>query len=324
MRRSIVVAALAAVAWSAWPPGAFAGPIRDRLMERAAQRREAARSPDAASGVSSDADELEQASGRQGAGPLPPGVRVERDLAYGPDPAQKLDVYRPAHAQGAPVILTVHGGGWVHGDKAMGRIVTNKVAHWVPQGKIVISINYRMAEADPLQEADDVARALAFAQAHAADWGGDPARFTLMGHSAGAHLVSLLSADPSIATRQGAKPWRGTVALDSAAFDVTAIMQARHYRLYDRAFKSDPALWREASPLLRLHAAPVPMLLVCSTRRADSCAQAGAFAAKAKGLGGRIEQLPQDLSHAQINEQLGQAGAYTDAVDAFLRSLGNK
>ena len=255
---------------------------------------------------------------------LPTGVRLERDLAYGSDPLQRLDVYHPAVANGAPLIFMVHGGGWSRGNKALWRVVKNKVAHWVGRGYILVSTNYRMMpEADPVTQADDIAKALAFVQSRLRSWGGDPARIIIMGHSSGAHLVALLTADPSIAGHHGAAPWCATVSLDSAAMNVEQLMRRRHLGLYDQVFKSDPAYWREASPTLRLSGKPVaPMLAVCSTRRLDSCPQARAFAAKAAQFGGRVEVLPVDLSHPEINAYLGAQGAYTNGVDGFLKSLG--
>jgi acetyl esterase/lipase len=254
---------------------------------------------------------------------LPPGVIVLRDLAYGPDPAQKLDVYRPSAAHGAPVLFLVHGGAWMIGDKANADVVDNKLDRWVPRGVLLVSVNYRMLPAQmALGQADDVAKALAFAQAHAAEWGGDPRRFVVMGHSAGAHLVALLAADPARAKRFGAKPWLGTVVLDSAALDVPAVMARQHFRFYDRAFGADPAQWRSASPLQALTATAPPMLLVCSQpRRDDSCAAARTFAERAHMLGVRAEVLPQDLGHGEINRELGLPGAYTDAVERFMASL---
>jgi acetyl esterase/lipase len=265
--------------------------------------------------------------GEEGAGTAttPPAARrVERDVAYGPDPAQRFDVYLPRHATASmPVLFMVHGGAWLVGDNASAGVVDNKAAHWLPKGIVFISVNYRLSpKADPLGQADDVARALAAAQQRAPSWGADPARFVLMGHSAGAHLVALLSADPAIAARQGARPWLGTVELDSAALDLVAIMQGRHLRLYDRVLKSDPSYWRAASPLERLTGKPAPILAVCSSRRHDSCAHAQEFVAKAKALGGRASVQPEALTHAEINKTLGQPGPYTDAVDAFLRSIG--
>lgn len=287
---------------------ATAGPLRDRMRARAAA----------------------QAQGEDGAeertpldpSTLPAGIRLIRDVAYGSDPHQRFDVYAPADAHGAPVIFIVHGGGWARGDKTMRTVVENKVRRWVPMGFVVISTDYRMLPGqEPLAQADDVARALAAAQARAGEWGGDARRFILMGHSAGAHLVSLLAAAPSLASAQGAKPWLGTVALDSAAYDVRAIMRERHFPLYDRAFGTDPAYWASASPLLRLESPGEPFLAVCSTRRKTSCAQADAFVGKAHGLGMRAEVLGEDLSHKEINDRLGADAAYTRSVEAFLRGL---
>jgi arylformamidase len=255
---------------------------------------------------------------------LPAGARLLADVAYGGAPAQCYDLYLPRRAVAAPVFVMVHGGGWSRGDKALWRSVRNKVAYWVERGYVLASVNYRMLpDASPLEQADDVARALAHLQADAAAWGGDPTRVVLVGHSSGAHLSSLIAADPSIGERAGASSCVGFVAIDSAAFDVEAIMNAPHLGLYDRAFGPDPEAWREASPLHRLRAPlTAPMLAVCSARRGDSCPQARAFAAKARASGGRIEVLGLDLSHGELNDLLGTPGEYTDAVTAFLRSIG--
>ncbi|MFC3675802.1 alpha/beta hydrolase [Ferrovibrio xuzhouensis] len=260
--------------------------------------------------------------------PPPPGTRILRDLAYGEARAQHMDVYIPAHADHAPaivmpVIVMVHGGFWALGDKASAGVAGAKMAHWVGRGMIFVSVNYRLLrEADPVTQAADVGHALAAVQARAAGWGGDPARILLVGHSAGAHLVAFLAADAGFAKRQGAKPWLGTVSLDSAALDVVEIMQRTHLRFYNRVFGDKASYWRQASPLYHLTAAPAPMLLVCSTRRTDSCPPAKAFAAKAAALGGRVSLLPVEMTHHDINHRLGEPGAYTEAVDGFLASLG--
>lgn len=254
---------------------------------------------------------------------LPKGVTLRPDVAYGADPAQRMDVYLPPHPQRAPILLMVHGGAWRVGDKNAARVVDNKVARWVPKGVIFVSVDYRMMpEAEPLTQAEDVAEALAKVQALAPGWGGDPANIILMGHSAGAHLVALLTAAPALATGQGAKPWKGSVLLDSGALDVPAIMNARHWPLYDRAFGSDPAKWTAVSPMDRLAGPTLPMLAVCRNGAHESCPANRAFAARARQLGGRVEVLPMALSHSQINERLGLPGGYTDRVEAFMRELG--
>jgi acetyl esterase/lipase len=277
----------------------LAGPLLDRLRERRAA----------------------QGSGSASAAVPAGGERLE-NIAYGSDPAQTFDVYLPPNAQNAPVIFMVHGGAWAIGDKAMGRVVDAKVARWVGRGFIFISANYRMLPvAAPDVQLRDVGLAVATAQRKAGEWGGDARRFILMGHSAGAHLVALLAATPHPAYAPDLQPVLGTVALDSAAMNVVEIMSQKHYRLYDKPFGTDPAYWRSMSPTLNLAAGAAPLLAVCSSRRDESCGQASQFAGRAGQLGVRVEVLRQDLSHGEINSQLGTPGAYTAAVETFLAGL---
>ncbi len=280
---------------------AQAGPIRDWLQKRQSARHEQ---------VSAAADD----------------VKVWRDVAYGSDPRQRMDVYAPqqsANAPAMPVIFMVHGGAWAMGDKSRDAVVENKVTHWAGRGVVLVSINYRMLpDAAPLDQAKDVAAALSKAQEKAAQWGADPQRFVLMGHSAGAHLVALLTASPQATLDAGARPWLGAVLLDSAALDVVAIMRAPHHLpLYDKAFATDEAVWRAASPLQMLKSTAPPMLAVCSSRRADSCQQAQAFADQAARIGVKVQRLPQDMSHGDINQELGLNNPYTQAVDDFIEHL---
>ncbi|RZJ15674.1 MAG: alpha/beta hydrolase [Acidovorax sp.] len=258
---------------------------------------------------------------------LPAGVQRIADVPYGPDPLQRMDIYlqadTPRRTTAAPVIFMVHGGAWRTGDKAMSRVVQEKVARWVPKGFVFISVNYRLHPAvNVLQEAHDVATALAAAQSRAATWGGDASKFILMGHSAGAHLVSLINASPTLAQREGAWPWLGTVSLDSAALNVPAVMAAPHYAFYDEVMGSNPVFWTAVSPYHALAGAVPPFQLVCSSERPDHpCLQAQGMAHRVQQLGGRAELLPQELSHGEINAQLGLESAYTRAVEAFMASL---
>ena len=204
-------------------------------------------------------------------------------------------------------------------------MVDNKVKRWLPKGFIFVSINYRLLPAAaPLQQADDVARALAFVQQQASGWGGDPHKVILLGHSAGAHLVSLLAARPQRAYDLGAKAWLGSVALDSAAMDVEQIMQGTHARFYDQAFGASPAYWAATSPLRQLDKTATPLLAVCSSQRSDSCPAARKFVAAASRLGVNAQLLSQDRSHKAINQDLGADNAYTREVEDFMATLDSE
>ena len=252
------------------------------------------------------------------AGPLP---RL-KDEPYGPGPEQRFDLYVPPDTKTAPLILMVHGGGWQYGDKNLGRVVDHKLKRWLPRGIALASINYRLQpKAPPLEQARDVARALAAVQQNGPKFGVDRSNVVLMGHSAGAHLIALLAARPELLAEAGAQPARGYVLLDSGALDVPAIMNVRHFPLYDRAFGANPDDWRAASPWHQLRQATPPIFAVCSARRANACPQARDFVAKAQGLGTPAELLALDKSHGEINAQLGNDPAYTARVERFLASL---
>ncbi|MBK1636591.1 alpha/beta hydrolase [Rhodovulum adriaticum] len=258
------------------------------------------------------------------AAPVPARAdRVLRDIPYGPDPRQRMDVYLPESAVHAPVLVMVHGGAWRFGDKTSLGVVGNKRSFWGARGYVVVSVNYRLLpDAAPDAQARDVARALALVQRQAADWGGDPGSIALMGHSAGAHLAALLAADPGIALAEGAQPWRATVALDSAALDVERVMRGHPLRLHRVAFGQTPSYWRAVSPYAQLTPRAGPVLLVCSSRRPRPCPEAARFAAKVETLGGNASVLRVDMTHAEINRDLGLPGAYTQAVAGFLRAAG--
>lgn len=254
---------------------------------------------------------------------LAQNIQVTRDIAYGNNPKQRLDIYAPTDAKHAPIIVMVHGGAWKIGDKSMSKVFLNKVNRWVNRNFIFVSVNYPMLpEYMAYEQAVSVASAITYVQKNATQWGGTPEKLILMGHSAGAHIVSLLSSNPQLVTQAGGSPWLGTVSLDSAAMNVPKIMSSRHMGFYDEAFGTDQIVWQKTSPYHQLTAQARPLLAVCSTQRADKpCVQAENYAAQAKTFNIRVEVLPQNLSHGEINENLGLDSDYTRAVEKFMATL---
>lgn len=252
--------------------------------------------------------------------------QIMRDIAYGSDPLQRMDVYLPLdqHSQAGarPVIVMVHGGAWRIGDKANRSVVDNKLAHWQDKGWIFISVNYRLLpNASVYQQTEDIALAMQYIQQHAVGWGGNPQQIVLMGHSAGAHLITLLAAQPEWLSVHP-QPWWATIALDSAAYDVAQIMSTDHHKLYDPAFGTNPQDWWALSPSVQLKQEMMPFLAVCSTIRPDKpCPQAEQFVILASRLGTEASILPVALSHGEVNQLLGLQNAYTAAVDDFMRRL---
>ena len=251
---------------------------------------------------------------------LPPPVWAET-RAYGPDPAQALDIHRPdAAPKPAPVLVMVHGGGWRRGDKAMPGVWRPKAAHWGARGYVLVSVNYRMLpEADPLAQAQDIASALRYLSDNATDLGLDRARIVAMGHSAGAHLLALVGADTA---RFSPPPLAGVIGLDSGGYDIAARMREGPVpRLYRNAFGTDPAFWTAASPGANIHAPSRNWLLICAQTRPRACPEAEGFAKALGRAPTRVTVLPVALTHRAINVETGLPGPVTEAIDGFLTRL---
>lgn len=262
---------------------------------------------------------------RAGTGPAPNVA----DITYGHKPKETLDVFYPKNARSgsAPIIFMVHGGGWCVGDKSMKNVTENKVARWVPKGFLFVSVNYPMITEGSmaLAQAQSTAKALAYVQRHGQEWGGDTSRIILMGHSAGGHIVSLVNADASLRAGVGAKAVLGTVSIDSGAINtVTQMENLRAIRIKERfaeAFGSDEDGWVQSSPYHQLKGDASPWFGICTRRADDPCGQAEEYAKKSLGMGIRAEVYRVNVGHGKSNAQLGEPGAYTEAVEQFMASL---
>jgi len=117
--------------------------------------------------------------------------KPDHQLSYGPDHGQRIDVYAPPDANKLPILLFFHGGAWVSGHLGWLRFMAPQVAA-LPA--IFVAGSYRLAPRCRWPACyEDVRAALRFVIEHAGEWGGDPKRIVIGGHSAGGHLASLLT-----------------------------------------------------------------------------------------------------------------------------------
>jgi acetyl esterase/lipase len=157
-----------------------------------------------------------RAEGEEEKKPERPPIREVFDVPYAGrnDERQALDVFAPRGAKGRPVVLFVHGGAWVFGDKNFFGLYRGVGQFLARHGLVAVLINYRLS---PLvrhpAHVKDVARAYAWVRRHIRDYGGDPDQIFLCGHSAGGHLVALLATD----ARYLKDPALGLTAADRAA-----------------------------------------------------------------------------------------------------------
>lgn len=258
---------------------------------------------------------------------MPPVVAgpVYRNLRYAPVPAGvdpnllSLDVYLPDGAPGSwPIMIYVHGGGWSAGDK---NNVGLKAQSFNEHGYVFVSINYRLSPAAQFPtHAQDVAAAIAYVRRSAASVGADPAQISLIGHSAGAHLVALVASDARYLQAQGMHPrgLRSVIALDTQAYDLNLLRELNGGNLpaiYTSVFGSSSEQLVFASPQTYVNpAAAIPPMVAAYTkgisgdelpeRRSATEHYIGALAA-ARNLT-QIIPAPEKF-HDQINEEFGRA-----------------
>lgn len=146
------------------------------------------------------------------------GYQSINNLSYGGIPRQKLDIYRPRHLPvnakpGAPVVVFFYGGYWTAGEKRDYRFVGEAITR---EGFVAVLPDYRLYPQTTFPGfIEDGALAVRWVVDHIDQFGGDPRRIYLMGHSAGAHLVALLTLDEHYLKAVGLeqKIIRATVAL---------------------------------------------------------------------------------------------------------------
>jgi acetyl esterase len=133
------------------------------------------------------------------------GVIVTKDLSYGENAKQVLDVYRPIWRVGAPVVIFIHGGAYVRGDKDFYGEMYGNIATWFArQGALGLNATYRLAPAAKWPSgADDVRGMVKWTKENAAKFGGDGNRVYLIGHSAGATHVASYVFDKSLQPTEG-------------------------------------------------------------------------------------------------------------------------
>jgi acetyl esterase/lipase len=258
---------------------------------------------------------------------LGPDTVAKTGIPFGKDEKQQLDVYRPKTGSGLPVVVYVHGGEWTKGDKAE---VSYKPKFFTENGVVFVSTNYRLYPGARFPaHAEDVAAAVRWAVDHAAEYGGDPKKVVLMGHSAGCHLATLVALDPQYLAGVKLTPGdlRGVVAWSGGAYDlVSKVAEGGSYKEHvANAFGPDEAAWRAASPVTHARngkAAP-PLLFASYEKGNPANVAAERLAGLVRDAGGRASVVVlENRTHTTANHLVGAPGDKTgELLLRFIREV---
>ncbi len=191
------------------------------------------------------------------------GVSISADLAYGPDPRHKLDIYRREGETGVPVVVFLHGGAYVRGERNINSEVYGNVAtYFARQGYLAVNATYRLAPAAPWPAgAEDVRSLVRWLRENVSAHGGDPQHIYLIGHSAGATHVATYAFMRSLHPPDG--PGIAGIVLMSGRYQVNPRPEDPRFKSVQAYFGVDPSLYQARSAITYVRDAPViPTFLV--------------------------------------------------------------
>lgn len=257
--------------------------------------------------------------------PADTGAQAHRDLHYGPDPRNRLDVFTSGVGAPRAVVVFVHGGGFIMGDKgdATAPFFNNFGAWAVREGFVGVTLTYRLAPDHVWPSgAVDLERAVAWIVANIAQYGGDPHRIVLAGQSAGAtHVASYLAG-------QGGST--GTTAVAAAALfsGVFDLAIADHNGPNAAYYGTDTSLYAQRSTVKALGSTAVPCLFTVSELDPAQFHRQAAAVVNARLAGtGRTPELLWLAGHNHVSSVM-QLGSDVDtlgpAFAAFVRRVAER
>ena len=248
-----------------------------------------------------------------------------------------MDIYHTNRLEAnRPIVVWVHGGAWSIGDKA--HKIESKVDLFQSNEWIFVSLNYRLSpfpaqinNPDRIKYPDhnnDLADALEWIYQNISNYGGNPQKIALLGHSAGAHLVSLLGTR-RVFMEERDIPFsiiKGVASIDTQGYDVRKKVD-ENIELYVNAFGDDEVLNREASPLYNIEPGKeFPSFFIAKRGRRARIALADEIINTLEKAGVSVDQVNGNpYSHSEINEAIGKQGEtmITEKLLGFFKTCFN-
>jgi acetyl esterase/lipase len=246
---------------------------------------------------------------------------VKQDIPYAEpaDPRQKVDICAPEGAKNLPVVFWIHGGGWQTGDRTNVQV---KPQAFVDKRFVFVSTGYRLlTNVEMATIFRDIAKSVHWVHDHVAEYGGDPNRMLVMGHSAGAQLAALICIDDRYLKAEGLSLAiiKGCVPVDGDTYDVPAIIETVETRQrvhglpmprfgHRIKFGNDAAKHRDYSAVTHVAKGKgiPPFLILHVADHPDTSAQAERLEAVLKDSGIPARRFAaKETNHSKLNENLG-------------------
>ncbi|WP_102141416.1 alpha/beta hydrolase [Mycobacterium hubeiense] len=259
-------------------------------------------------------------------------------VRYGSHPSQLLDVWRRKDlpAEPAPVLLFVPGGAWVHGSRMLQGYAL--MAHLVEMGWVCLSIDYRVAPHHRWpRHITDVKTAIAWARANVDKFGGDRRFVAVAGCSAGGHLAALAGLTADDPEFEAELPEGSDTSVDAVVGiygrydweDRSTVERARFVDFLERVvvgrkISRHPEIFRQASPIARVHRDAPPFLVIHGTGdTVIPVAQARSFVERLREVSRSVVsyvELP-GAGHAFDMVDGARTGSMATAIGLFLNQI---
>ena len=246
-------------------------------------------------------------------------ITVKRDLRYGAAERHRLDVFATTAASNRPVLLFMHGGAYVGGDKHIsGSPFYSNIGAWAARnGMVGVNMTYRLAPQAKWPAAqEDIGSAIAWIRSNAAAHGGDPNRIYLMGHSAGASHVANYISHSQFHSSAGSGV-AGAIIV-SAFYDFETLNATGTFLQYH---DNDRAQYLQRSPLPGLIASPVSMLFVVAQHDTPDFLQQAEVLRKSFCNAGRCQRIIMLTGHSHMSEVYSINTADTGLSSEVLRFI---
>lgn len=234
------------------------------------------------------------------------GITIERDISYGEHERQRLDLFRETESFSGPkaVLVFVHGGGFVGGDKRRPDTpFFDNIGSWAVRNNLVgINMTYRLAPDHPWPAgSEDVAAVIDWVKQHGPEHGIDPGRIYLLGQSAGAGHTSGYIARPG-EFRSGGHGLAGAIFL-SGIYNPATMEQTEPLKAY---YGSDPALCAERSAVDKLSQSELPLMVALAEMDPPAFERQGLELLSAlQQRDGHLPRFVHQMGHNHISPVLG-------------------